>query len=345
METLDLLYTACLQGASDVHLTAGAPPMFRIDGRLTRVSEHVLTERDTEQVLRTILTDSQFMLLEQSGDLDTAYELAGVSRFRVNAYRERGHYGIAIRIIPTAVPRFEDLGLPTILRDFARRQNGLVLVTGSTGDGKSTTLAALIDVINRTESRHVVTLEDPIEYLHTHRQSIINQREVGHDTISFAQGLRAALRQDPDVILIGELRDLETMQIAITAAETGHLVFATLHTNTAAQTIDRIIDVFPEVQQHKIRQQLASVLVGICCQKLLPHPSGRGRVVACEILLNTPAVGNLIRMEKIHQLQTVMQTGRAEGMQTMEMHVKELMISGQIRNEDYHRLYSPAAFR
>lgn len=332
MDTLALLHTAFLQGASDVHLTVGAPPTYRIDGRLVRAGECVLTGRDTEQALRTLLSDHQFMLLEQSGDLDTACEISGLSRFRVNAYRQRGNYGTAIRVLPAAVPRFEDLGLPVTLRDFTQHQHGLVLVTGSTGQGKSTTLAALIDIINRTESRHIVTLEDPIEYLHTHRQSIVNQRQVGLDTKTFANGLRAALRQDPDVILIGEMRDLETMRIAITAAETGHLVFATLHTSTAAQTIERVIDVFPELQQAQIRQQLASVLIGISCQQLLPRASGQGRVVACEVLVNTPAVGNLIRTEKIHQLQTVMQTGRAEGMQTMEMHVKDLISRGQIRN-------------
>lgn len=325
----DLLRSAYELRASDVHISVGACPAFRVDGHLRAMAGQKLTPSDTEIMAREILSPEQFAYLQEVGEIDLSYSIPSLSRFRVNVYRQRGCYGIAIRIIPTHVPSLEELSLPAIFTDFARQPQGLLLVTGPTGSGKSTTLASLIDYINRTQERHIVTLEDPIEYLHRHGKSIINQREVGQDTKSFANGLRAALRQDPDVILIGEMRDLETIQTAVTAAETGHLVLATLHTASAPQTIERIIDVFPTHQQGQIRLQLASVLVGIAAQRLLPKLDG-GRVAAFEILVNTPAIGNLIRTEKVHQIQTVIQTSRAVGMQTMDMHLRELADKGFI---------------
>jgi twitching motility protein PilT len=268
------------------------------------------------------------------GEYDCAYTVPGLSRFRVNIFRQRGTVSLALRTIPFGIPPFDSLGLPEVTREILRRPQGLVLVTGPTGSGKSTTLAAMVDEINRTMQKHVITLEDPIEYLHAHRQSIVVQREVGLDTKSFATGLRAALREDPDVILVGEMRDLETISTAMTAAETGHLVLATLHTPDAAQTIDRIIDAFSPSQQVQIRYQLASVLVAVYAQRLLPHRSGRGRVAAFEVLVNVPAVANLIRTEKVHQLKSVMQTGARYGMRTLEQDLNRLVAEGKVRREE-----------
>jgi twitching motility protein PilT len=267
---------------------------------------------------------------EEKGELDFSYSVPGISRFRVNAYRQRTSVAIAIRIIPSRVPSLEELSLPPILNSLVDKPQGLILVTGPTGSGKSTTLASMIDYMNRTMKKHIITLEDPIEYLHRHNQCMIDQREVGFDTKSFATGLRASLRQDPDVILVGELRDLETIQTAITAAETGHLVLGTLHTTSAPSTIDRIIDVFPGPQQAQIRIQLASVLVSIISQRLFPSLDRQSRKVATEILVNTPAVANLIRNEKIHQIQNVMQTSRALGMHTLEMSIRQLIQNSEI---------------
>ncbi len=334
VDIAELLRQAFVDDASDIHITAGARPMFRIHGFLCEAEEKVLEPSDTEQLIRSLLTEDQFVRLRDTGDIDCAYSLKGVSRYRVNAYKQRGCYGAAIRVVPESVPKFESLGLPPVLREFVQKSQGLVLVTGPTGHGKSTTLAALVDVINCTESRHIITLEDPIEYLHHHECSVVDQREVGVDTRSFADGLRAALRQDPDVIVIGEMRDLETIQTAVTAAETGHLVLATLHTSSALQTVERIMNVFPPHQQAQIRIQLASVLIGIVNQRLLPQASGDGRVAACEVLINTPAVANLIRTQKVYQLQTVMQTSKAHGMQTMEEQLQRLLERGLI---DQHR--------
>ncbi len=327
---IDLLESAVKQGASDLHLTVGSPPVFRITGELRISKAQSLFVEDTEAMVRELLSTDQWDKLVHFGEVDFSYSLPGVSRFRMNAFRQRGCYSLAVRVVPTSVPSFDSLGLPTAVRAFADRQQGLVLVTGPTGSGKSTTLAALIDDINKTQQRHIITLEDPIEYLHRHGRSVIDQREVGIDTMSFAQGLRAALRQDPDVLLVGEMRDLETMTTAITAAETGHLVFATLHTPDAPQSINRMIDVFPSGQQQQIRIQLASVLLGIVSQRLILTADGRSRVAAIEILVNTPAVANLIRSEKVHQIRTTMQTGKLYGMQTMEMSLRELLQANRI---------------
>jgi len=329
MEIWDLLSLAQSHMASDIHLSVGASPAFRVNGELVFQGPE-LSSVETESMAREVMTEEQWRTFLQAGEVDFSFSLAGVSRFRMNVYRQRGCVSIAIRLVPATVPNLMDLGLPSALPALTEKSHGLVLVTGPTGSGKSTTLAALIDHINLTSRRHMITLEDPIEYLHKHRLSIIDQREVGLDTSGFAPALRAALRQDPDVILIGEMRDLETISTAITAAETGHLVFATLHTSDAVQTVDRIIDVFPTGQQAQIRVQLAMVLQGIVSQRLFKSLDEQARVAAFEVLINTPAVANLIRNQKVHQIRSVMQTGKAYGMQTMEMHLKELTASGRI---------------
>ncbi len=340
IDIIHLLKLAYSSHASDLHITVGAPPIFRVDGELKRYGQTLLTPAMTEQMARTLIKPEQYELFLHRGELDFSYGVPGVSRFRVNAYMQRSCIGLVARVIPTTVPSLRSLNMPEILTRLAQKPQGLLLVTGPTGSGKSTTLAAVIDYINQTMSRHIITLEDPIEYLHRHGRSIINQREVGFDTNNFANGLRAALRQDPDVILVGEMRDLETIHTAITAAETGHLVLATLHTSDAVQTIDRIIDVFPAHQQPQIRIQLASVLVGVVSQRLFPKAEGKGRVAATEILVNTPAVANLIRQEKVHQIKSLMQTGKAQGMHTLEMSIKELMQQGLISAEKA-KLYLP----
>ncbi|MFD2369065.1 type IV pilus twitching motility protein PilT [Brevibacillus sp. GCM10020057] len=327
-----LLKYAFDKGASDLHLSVGTSPVFRIDGELKRLDTPPLAPEDTEWMAKTMIPPHMYEKFKEKGELDFSYGLQGVSRFRVNAYQQRGCTGIVARVIPTSIPTLETIGMPGIVKKFAQKPQGLLLVTGPTGSGKSTTLAAVIDYINRTMKKHVMTLEDPIEYLHKHQLSVVNQREVGLDTRDFASGLRAALRQDPDVILVGEMRDLETISTAITAAETGHLVLATLHTSDAPQTIDRIIDVFPGSQQPQMRTQLASVLVGIICQRLFPKIGG-GRTVATEILVNTPAVANLIRSEKVHQIKSILQTGRELGMHTLEMSIKELIANSKITME------------
>ncbi len=335
-----LLKLAFTSHASDLHITVGAPPIFRVDGELKRYGQQLLTPEATEQMARTLIKREQYDHFVGRGELDFSYGIPGVSRFRVNAYMQRSCIGLVARVIPTSVPSLQQLNMPESLYKFAYKPQGLLLVTGPTGSGKSTTLAALIDYINQQMSRHIITLEDPIEYLHRHGRSIINQREVGFDTHNFANGLRAALRQDPDVILVGEMRDLETIHTAITAAETGHLVLGTLHTSDASQTIDRIIDVFPAHQQPQIRIQLASVLLGVVAQRLFPKAEGKGRVAATEILVNTPAIANLIRQEKVHQIRSMMQTGKAQGMHTLEMSIKELMQEGLIAS-DKAKFYLP----
>lgn len=327
---LNLLKQAHESKASDLHLSVGSPPVLRVHGTLQLVGQAALTADETRSMAEALLSAAQIERFQEAGEIDFSYELEGCSRFRINAYRQRGRVSVAIRTIPTAIPSLEQLQLPAIISTLALKPQGLVLVTGPTGSGKSSTLAAMINYINRKEKKHIVTLEDPIEFLHTHDSSIIHQREVGSDTKSFSNGLRAALRQDPDVILVGEMRDLETIAAAVTAAETGHLVFATLHTTDAPQTIDRIIDAFPAHQQGQIRVQLAAVLVAVISQRLFPKPGGQGRSCATEIMINTPAVGNLIRSEKIHQIKSVMQTGRNQGMHTLEMTIKEQMQQGLI---------------
>lgn len=319
--------------ASDIHLTVGVPPIFRINGDLKRYGKEVLRPEDTDGMARAIVPGHLWDRLKENGELDFSYGLPGVSRFRVNAYHQRTCLSLAIRVVPTMIPLMEELGLPEVLKKIAAKPQGLVLVTGPTGSGKSTTLASMIHYMNQTMKRHIITLEDPIEYLHRHGNSIIDQREVGFDTNNFANGLRAALRQDPDVILVGEMRDLETIQTAITAAETGHLVLGTLHTSSAPATINRIIDVFPPTQQAQIRIQLASVLVSIVSQRLFPILEKKGRVAATEILINNAAVANLIRNEKIYQILNIMQTSRSIGMHTLEMTVKEYMQQGLISKE------------
>jgi twitching motility protein PilT len=320
--------------ASDLHLTAGAPPTLRIRGRLAPMEGYpALTPTDTREIIYSILSQSQRQKLETNWQIDFAYQIPGAARFRVNAYFQRAAVGAAFRLIPFEITPLEQLGLPAVVAEFAHKPRGLVLVTGPTGSGKSTTLASLIDVINSSREEHIMTIEDPIEFLHGHKKCIVNQRELGSDATSFADALRAALRQDPDVILVGEMRDLETIGTAITAAETGHLVFATLHTQDTPQTIDRIIDVFPSAQQGQVRAQLSVALQGIMTQTLLPTADGSGRCVAAEILVPTPAVRNLIRESKSHQIYSVLQTGGSHGMQTMDASLAQLARAGKITRE------------
>ncbi|SHI35162.1 type IV pilus twitching motility protein PilT [Propionispora hippei] len=329
-----LLQEAVECRASDVHITVGVPPVFRINGHLVKTEHPVLSVQDTASFVEEITKEEQRQRFLEQGELDFSFAIPGVSRFRVNLFRQRGSMGLAIRVVNERISTLDQLGHPEILKTLARNSRGLVLVTGPTGSGKSTTLAAMIDLINNERACHILTLEDPIEYLHKHRKSIVNQREIHADSKSFANGLRAALREDPDVILVGEMRDAETIGIAVTAAETGHLVFATLHTGDASQTIDRIIDVFPPYQQQQIRVQLSLTLQGIISQQLIPRRDGTGRVVALEILTATPAVRNLIREGKSHQILSIIQTGARNGMQSMDSSLKTLYTSGTITYED-----------
>ncbi|WP_159571817.1 type IV pilus twitching motility protein PilT [Curtobacterium sp. 18060] len=319
------------QGASDLHVTADAPPTVRVDGSLRpAVPGGAWSRGKVIAALKTMLSAEQAGQFDQEQELDFAYSLSPEYRFRVNFYQQRGNWGAAFRIIPTKIKTLKQLGIPEHVGDFAGLPRGLVLVTGPTGSGKSTTLAALIDLVNESRADHIVTVEDPIEFMHEHKKAIINQREVGADTHSFAAALKHVLRQDPDVILIGELRDLETISVALTAAETGHLVFATLHTQSAPGTIDRVIDVFPPHQQGQIRTQLAATLQGVVCQTLVPKANGVGRVVATEIMTITPAIGNLIREGKTYQITSAMQAGRDLGMHTMDQDLAELVNVGTI---------------
>jgi twitching motility protein PilT len=320
--------------ASDLHLTAGFPPAIRTSGKVVPLEGFpVLSPQQTREIIYGILSEDQRKRFETLHQLDLAYAIPNVARFRLNCYMQRGSVSAAFRLVPGEVPALEDLGVPAVLKDFTRKPRGFVLVTGPTGSGKSTTLAAMIDMINRERQDHILTIEDPIEFLHRHKRSIVNQREVGSDATDFALGLRAALRQDPDVILVGEMRDLETIATALTAAETGHLVFATLHTQSTAQTVDRIIDVFPPEQQQQVRTQLSVALQGIVTQQLLPTADGRGRVVACEVLVPNPAVRNLIREAKTHQIYSAIQTSGSIGMQTMDADLVRLVRAGTITRE------------
>src|SRR4030088_3421031 len=331
MDFADLLMEVVSRRASDLHLSAGACPTVCVRGRLSPLDEYSkLSGTDTREIIYSILTGDQRQRLETNWQLDFAYSIPGHARFRVNAYFQRGALGAAFRLIPHDLTSIDGLGLPPSVHEFTRRPRGFVLVTGPTGSGKSTSLAAMIDEINRTREEHIMTIEDPIEFLHGHKKCLVNQREVGSDAPSFGDALKAALRQDPDVILVGEMRDLETIATAITAAETGHLVFATLHTQDTPQTIDRIIDVFPSAQQGQIRAQLSVALQGIMTQMLLPTADGSGRCVAAEVLLPTPAVRNLIREGKTHQIYSVLQTSSAAGMQTMDASLTELVRAGKI---------------
>jgi twitching motility protein PilT len=327
----DILMEVVKRKASDLHITVGAAPSIRVRGSLVPLDGlPVLTPADTREIVYSILSNSQRKRLENDWQLDFSYSVPGHARFRVNAYFQRGTLGAAFRLIPNETVPLEQLGLPPVVGEFARKPRGLVLVTGPTGSGKSTTLASLINEINETRDEHILTIEDPIEFMHSHKKCIVNQRELGTDAPSFALGLKAALRQDPDVILVGEMRDMETIGTALTAAETGHLVFATLHTQDAPQTVDRIIDVFPSNQQGQVRMQLSVSLQGILTQTLVPTADGAGRTVACEILIPTPGVRNLIREHKTHQIYSLIQTGASHGMQTMDMSLASLVRQGLI---------------
>jgi len=340
----EILELAVEQGVSDIHITVGRPPVFRKNGSVSPVQGFaVLMPDDTRDLVTQVMSEEQFEQFQTSGELDLAYSVAGLGRFRVNTFHQRGSMAMALRRINSQILALEQLGMPPVVKELSRRPNGLVLVTGPTGSGKSTTLAAIIDMINRERAAHIITLEDPVEYIHQHHKCIVNQREIGADSKSFTAALRSAMRQDPDVILVGELRDLDTIAIAITAAETGHLVLGTLHTNNAAQTVDRIIDVFPPYQQSQIRVQLAETLRGVIAQQLVPKIGG-GRVASVEILVATPGVRNIIREGKSHQLMHALQTGGQYGMQTMDSHLKKLMQSGLISSDDmYARLSSGTA--
>src|SRR5947199_3831164 len=330
----ELLERMVERDASDLHVTTGAPPVIRVRGEVERLADFdSLTPEETQQLLYRILSSEQQKLFELNRQLDFSHSIPGLARFRVNVYFQRESIGAAFRLIPQEIKTLEELNLPQVLHSLAEHPRGLVLVTGPTGSGKSTTLAALIDEINRNRSEHILTIEDPIEFLHRHKRCIVNQREIGPDATSFAEALRAALRQDPDVILVGEMRDLETIATALTAAETGHLVFGTLHTQSAPSTIDRIIDVFAAEQQEQIRIQIASSLQGVVTQALLPTADGKGRVPALEVLLPDDAVRNLIRQGKVEQVYSVMQTNTSRGMQTMEQSLADLIMRGVVELE------------
>src|ERR687895_803021 len=330
----ELLGALLEKGGSDLPLTGGSPPMVRVHGELEAAGEYPsLTPRALQGMVYAILPQKLRERFEQELELDMSYSLPGRSRFRVNVFMQRDALGAVFRVIPFEIKTVDALGLPSVVMDLARFQRGFVIVTGPTGSGKSTTLAAMVDIVNQERSGHIMTVEDPIEFLHRHKTCVVNQREVGADTHGFAQALKHVLRQDPDVILVGEMRDLETISTALTAAETGHLVFATLHTQDAPQTMDRVIDVFPPHQQQQVRVQLAPTIQGVVTQQLLPTADGTGRAAACEILVATPAVRNLVREGKIHQIYTSMQAGGAHGMQVMDQHLAELVKKGKVTYE------------
>ncbi len=330
-----LLKVMVEKGASDLHLTAGTPPQLRVDGSLYPLKIPPLKPADVQRLCYSVLTEGQKKRFEERNEIDLSFQWKGVSRFRANFFRQRGSVAGAIRQIPTRIMTFEELGLPSVVHQMVDKPRGLILVTGPTGSGKSTTLAAMVDVINQRRRGHIITIEDPIEYLHTHKNCIVNQREVGSDTESFHDALRYVMRQDPDVVLVGEIRDLETMETALRLSETGHLVLSTLHTNSAAQTIHRVMDLFPGDQQERVRTQMSFVLEGILCQQLLPRMDGRGRVLAVECLVLNAAIRNLIREGKIHQVYSQMQMGQAKyGMQTMNQSLLKLWQNRVISREE-----------
>ncbi len=334
MATIEEILTVAKEaGASDVHLTVGIPPKMRVNGNLVTMDFPKMLPADTLDVVLSIMTESQRERYEEKGEYDMSFAVPNVARYRVNAFKQRGSAALAFRVVATEIPSPEKLGVPTSVVDLYQRKRGLILVTGPTGSGKSTTLAAIIDKVNSNRDAHIITLEDPIEYLHQHKMSMVNQREIGLDTENYANALRAALREDPDVILVGEMRDFETISVAITAAETGHLVLSTLHTIGAASTVDRVIDVFPPHQQQQIRVQLSNVLEAVISQQLIPTSDGRGRCAAFEVMHANHAVRNLIREGKSHQLQSIMQTNRKIGMMTMDDAILQLYYDGKTDRE------------
>ena len=343
MDVADLLIQTKERGASDLHLSAGSPPMLRLHGVMTPLEGGPLGREDIHRMIYEVLNDDQRRLFEEQRDLDFAIELGEVARFRVNVFAQRNGEGAVFRVVPTQIRSFEELGLPDVVKTLALKENGLVLVTGPTGSGKSTTLAAMVDLVNATRKKHIITLEDPIEFVHRSKNSLVNQREIGPHTRSFAAALRAALREDPDVILVGEMRDLETISLALTAAETGHLVLATLHTKSAPKTVDRIIDAFPPAQQQQIRVMLAESLQGVVSQVLLPIRDGKGRVAALEIMVATVAIRNLIREGKTHQMPSAIQTGTQFGMQSLEQALRNLLMQGRIAKEAAESLLQSGA--
>lgn len=329
----EILKAAKEAGASDVHLTVGIPPKMRVNGKLTAMNYPKMLPADTLEVVLSVMNEAQRDKFEERGEYDMSFSIPETGRYRVNAYKQRGSAALAFRLVGTKVPSPEELGIPETVMELYQKKRGLVLVTGPTGSGKSTTLAAIIDKINNNREAHVITLEDPIEFLHQHKMSIVNQREIGLDSLNYASALRAALREDPDVILVGEMRDFETISVALTAAETGHLVLSTLHTLGAASTVDRVIDVFPPHQQHQVRVQLASVIEAVISQQLIPATDGTGRAAAFEVLHANHAVRNLIREAKAHQLPSIMQTNRKTGMITMDEAIQQLYEKGRISRE------------
>ena len=334
MDIRELLSIAKQRNASDLHITVGVPPILRINGSLKKLDYPELTFKDVHEMIYSIIDDEQKSKYEKNHELDFSFELENVARFRINIFQTRKGEAAAFRIIPEKIKSLAELNLPEELSFFTKKSKGFVLVTGPTGCGKSTTLATLIDIINRERYAHIITIEDPIEFIHSHKNCIIDQREVGTHTDSFSYALRSALREDPDVILVGEMRDLETISMAVTAAETGHLVFSTLHTNSAAETVERIINVFPPYQQSQVRTQVAESLLGIVAQTLLPTIDGERRVPAIELMIATPAIRNIIRENKIHQISAIIQMGRKEGMISLDQSLRELLIEGRISREE-----------
>jgi twitching motility protein PilT len=343
LEIQEVLQLVVDRGASDLHIKVGLPPIIRIHGKLTKTEFDPITKDDAQRLIFSMLTGDQRKQLEQTFELDCSYGVSGLGRFRVNSYKDRGSYAAALRTIAFNTPNLEDLGLPPVVaKELVHKPRGMILVTGPTGSGKSSTLAAMINWINENKSEHILTIEDPIEFLHKHKSSVVSQRELGQDTKSFANALRAALREDPDIILVGEMRDLETIQLALTAAETGHLVFGTLHTSSASQTIDRVVDVFPTAQQQQVRVMLSNSLVAVMSQTLLPRKvqtagastMTKGRVLAMEIMINTPAIANLIRESKTAQIYSAIQMGGQQSMQTLETALAALVKAGTIEIED-----------
>ncbi|MHC2994398.1 MAG: type IV pilus twitching motility protein PilT [Candidatus Atribacteria bacterium] len=334
MEIKELLVIAKEKDASDLHLNVGVPPVLRINGKLEKLSLPELNPKNTHEMIYSILNERQKRDFEKYGELDLSYELANVARFRVNVFKHRRGEAAAFRLIPEKIKNLSELNLPSILSKFTEKDKGFVLITGPAGSGKSTTLAALIDIINRNRYDNIITIEDPIEFIHYHKNCLVSQREIGSHTKSFASALRNALREDPDVILVGEMRDLETISMALTAAETGHLVFSTLHTISAGETVERIIDVFPPHQQNQVRMQLAGSVLGIVAQTLLPTLDGTGRVPALEVMIANPAIRNLIREGKVHQIPSTIQISKKDGMQSLDQSLKDLVMEGKISQED-----------